>query len=282
MLKQRLITAACMLAIFLLVLFALPWESFVLFVTVVVLIGAWEWANLSGFESRLKRIAYCMFVLLLMLLMGYYTDLSEAIRSGEQLNSGSVKNILIVAGAWWALALLWVQGYPSSAVLWGGSWLRALMGCFVLLPMWLAVIYLDQFPYGPWLILLLMLTVIIADTGAYFFGRAFGKRKLAINVSPGKSWEGFWGGLFSCLVLALCVSLFSNFLPWPILVVVLLITALSSVLGDLLESMVKRHRGIKDSGRILPGHGGVMDRIDSITAAAPIFVLCLFVSGWQV
>jgi len=236
MLKLRIITAFFLLSTFLVVLFLLPLSGFVIFVTATVLIGAWEWANLSGFKSYWLKSIYLVVTIVFISLTGWYVDIDGTLSTGDLMGIEPVRDVMIVAGVWWAVALLWVQGYPSSAVLWGKPWVRAVMGWLVLIPMWLAVIYLDQLPNGPWLILLLLSTVVVADTGAYFFGRAFGKKKLAVNVSPGK--------------------------------------------GDLLESMVKRYRDIKDSGRILPGHGGVMDRIDSITAAAPVFVLGLLLTEW--
>lgn len=280
MLKLRIITAVFLLTVFLAVLFLLPLSGFVAFVTVIVLIGSWEWSNLSGFTSHLCRTLYLLLTILLMCFAGFYVGVAHTLDVGSLMDVEPIREIMIVAGVWWAVALLWVQGYPSSAVLWGNPYIRAVMGWLVLIPMWLAVIYLDQLPNGPLLILLLLGTVVVADTGAYFFGRAFGKKKLAINVSPGKSWEGFWGGLFCCALLAIVVALYTDSERWIALLFILLLTSLSSVLGDLLESMVKRYRNIKDSGRILPGHGGVMDRIDSITAAAPVFVLGLLLSEW--
>jgi phosphatidate cytidylyltransferase len=132
------------------------------------------------------------------------------------------------------------------------------------------------------LILSLMLLVWGADIGAYFFGRAFGKRKLAPRVSPGKSWAGFFGGLFTSVCIAAGLALYLQ-VPVSQLFVVLLCAAvvvLFSVVGDLTESMFKRQMGIKDSSQLLPGHGGVLDRIDSLTAAAPVFALLLLLSGW--
>jgi len=280
MLKLRIITAVFLLTVFLVVLFLLPLSGFVAFVTVIVLIGSWEWSNLSGFTSHLRRTLYLLLTILLMCFAGFYVGVAHTLDVGSLMDVEPIREIMIIAGVWWAVALLWVQGYPSSAVLWGNPYIRAVMGWLVLIPMWLAVIYLDQLPNGPLLILLLLGTVVVADTGAYFFGRAFGKKKLAINVSPGKSWEGFWGGLFCCALLAIVVALYTDSERWIALLFILLLTSLSSVLGDLLESMVKRYRNIKDSGRILPGHGGVLDRIDSITAAAPVFVLGLLLSEW--
>ena len=122
----------------------------------------------------------------------------------------------------------------------------------------------------------------MADIGAYFAGRAFGKAKLAPRVSPGKSWAGVWGGLAAVALLAIVASLLANagVAEAMLLVVASLVTGFVSVLGDLLESMLKRFRGIKDSSQLLPGHGGIMDRIDSLTAAIPVFALMITLLGW--
>lgn len=278
MLKLRVVTALAIATIFLLSLFLLPANGFMLFMAIVLLVGAWEWANLSGFEQRYQRIVYCCSTVVLMLLVAFYTGIGFQ----NTISMEAVRTILLVACVWWAVALLWVQSYPSSTVLWGGRWPRLLMGWLVLVPAWLSLTYLHQSSYGSWMILLVMSAVFVSDTGAYFFGRAFGRRKLAKEVSPGKSWEGFWGGLLCCIALSLAVSLYAEFGSWQSLLIVLLFTGLASVLGDLLESMVKRHRCIKDSGSLLPGHGGVMDRLDSITASAPVFALGAILSGWMV
>ncbi len=276
MLKQRIITGALLSIVFLVCLFFLPWFGFTVFVALVLLIGAWEWSNLAGFGTFYQRLLYSAATLLLMLSAAFYVGMSDSI-----IGQSEVRNVLLVAGAWWALALLWVQSYPTSAVLWGSRWGRVLMGWLVLIPSWLSLSYLHQYSSGSWLILLVMLTVVVADSGAYFFGKAFGRRKLVVQVSPGKSWEGFWGGLLCCSILGLAIAAYIGFKNWLPLFIIILLTALASVLGDLLESMVKRHRNIKDSGTILPGHGGMLDRIDSITAAAPVFTLGVILSGWS-
>jgi phosphatidate cytidylyltransferase len=275
-LKLRIITAIVLATVFLLSLFFLPWYGFIVFVGVVTLIGAWEWANVAGFASTSQRFLYSVLTVAVMFLVASYTGLAEgAVYLHE------TRNVLIVAGTWWAVALLWVQGYPSSSVIWSSRWVRALMGWLVIVPCWLSLSYLHQEQQGSLLILLVMITVIVADTGAYFTGKAFGRHKLLVKVSPGKSWEGFWGGLIACLLLALLVEIYTGFVEWKSFFVIMLFTSLGSVLGDLLESMVKRHRDIKDSGKVLPGHGGMLDRIDSITAAAPIFTLGIILSGWS-
>ncbi|MBL4827597.1 MAG: phosphatidate cytidylyltransferase [Spongiibacteraceae bacterium] len=129
--------------------------------------------------------------------------------------------------------------------------------------------------------MILIVLVASADIGAFFVGRAWGKAKLAPSVSPGKSWAGFWGGLVCSTVLATLIWLW---LPIHValfkVLAIAAITSLASVLGDLLESMVKRERGVKDSGVVLPGHGGMMDRLDSLSAASPVFTLCLILTGW--
>ncbi|WP_323816102.1 phosphatidate cytidylyltransferase [Cellvibrio sp. NN19] len=276
MLKQRVITALVLAVIFLLALFGLPAGYFSFFIGVVLLIGAWEWAGLSGWTVIWQRFVYSFFLLLLLTGASLYLGFEG--EASPRLNDPAIRDLLIVGCAWWALALLLVQGYPSSGVLWGHKALRLLMGVLVLIPTWVALVYVRQQANGAWLVLLLMLIVALADSGGYFAGRRFGKHKLAQAVSPGKTWEGFAGGLLANCVLALILSqaLNANLL---LMLVLIIPTSLVSVLGDLLESMVKRHAGAKDSGSILPGHGGILDRVDGITAGAPVFALALLASG---
>jgi phosphatidate cytidylyltransferase len=277
MLKQRVITALILTAVFLFALFGLSPSLFAVFIAIVVLIGAWEWANLSSCAAYWQRISYTVVIALVLLVAAWVTGLLAADQQGVNLTV--VKAVLIIAVAWWALALLLVQGYPSSAVLWGHPLVRLAMGVLVLVPTWLALAYVRFQPQGAWLIVMIAAIVAAADTGGYFTGRKFGKRKLAPSVSPGKTLEGFAGGVISNVLLAALVAYLSgsNFL---VLLAIILPTSLFSVLGDLLESMVKRHAGVKDSGVILPGHGGILDRVDSITAAAPVFALAILASGW--
>jgi phosphatidate cytidylyltransferase len=143
----------------------------------------------------------------------------------------------------------------------------------VLLPAWIGLAYLRLDQAGSWLILYVIALVACADIGAYFAGRAFGRHKMAPAVSPGKTLEGLAGGITAVALFALLISAIA--LPAAIspsaFLLLSMATALASVLGDLVESMVKRHRGVKDSGTLLPGHGGVLDRIDSLAAAIPVF-----------
>ncbi|PUA30301.1 MAG: phosphatidate cytidylyltransferase [Cellvibrio sp. 79] len=276
MLKQRVITALILAAIFLAALFGLPAGYFSFFIGAVVLIGAWEWANLSGFPALWQRVSYTLVILAL--LVGASVYLGFEGEASPALNDEAIRDLLLVGCGWWALALLLVQGYPSSGILWGHKWLRLMMGLVVLIPTWVALVYVRQQSNGAWLVLLLMLVVAVADSGGYFAGRRFGRHKLAPAVSPGKTWEGFAGGFIANCILALILS---QILGLGVLGMLLLIvpTSLVSVLGDLLESMVKRHAGVKDSGSILPGHGGILDRVDGITAGAPVFAMALLATG---
>lgn len=275
MLKQRVITAVVLAVLFLGGLFFLSVTGFALAIGVVVMLAGWEWANLSGLTAQWQRLLYAAVVGGSVALAAWYTGFLPA---GE-LQTGPLQVLLLAACTWWAVALLWVQGYPSSALLWGHSIIKMLMGFLVLVPTWLALVFLRDQPAGEWLILLVMVMVACADIGAYFTGKAFGRRKLAPAVSPGKSWEGFWGGFACCLLLAVIVGcVFGG--GWLTLAIIAP-ASLASVLGDLLESMVKRQRGIKDSSQLLPGHGGILDRVDSITAAAPVFALAVLLTGWQ-
>lgn len=272
MLKQRVITAFMLAAVFLAVLILAPSMVFMLFIALIVSVAGWEWANLCGLIQPTTRIAYALSVVCTAILLCYCIFSLALI---------PLKWVLTVNGVWWALALLWVQSYPSSAVLWRPLAVRALMGYVVLLPTLVSLYALRVMPNGEFLVLAVVLLVAAADIGAYFAGRTFGKRKLAPNVSPGKTWEGVVGGLLAVTVISLVYALFTHH-SYLLTLAVAIPAAAVSVLGDLLESMLKRQRGIKDSSQLLPGHGGVLDRIDGLLAAAPIFALALVATGWQI
>jgi len=278
MLKQRILTACVLAAAFLGVLLFLPQPLFSAFVATVVLIGAWEWSNLSGFKSLGARVGYLLVQAVAMLLLALYIGLIQLGTAIEPQHSAQVASryghVLLTGCTWWAVALLWVQGYPSSSVLWAKPILRALMGFFVLLPAWVGFSYVRMQPDGAWLVLMIVAVVASADIGGYFVGKRFGRHKLAPRVSPGKTWEGFAGGVAANILLALLLWWLTGSSLLAILSLIVP-TSLVSVLGDLLESMVKRERGVKDSSALLPGHGGVLDRMDSLTAAAPVFALVL-------
>lgn len=273
MLKTRIITALILAPIAIGGIFFLPPMGFALFTAAIITLGAWEWANMSGFEQQPGRIGYAAVIALILFSLLDVTAVP----------------VLWLALLWWVVCFLLVRSYPAGSERWGGRPVRALMGVLVLVPAWVGLNHLRAagFQFGNTdnnllVILYVFCVVWVADIGAYFAGRAFGKAKLAPRVSPGKSWAGVYGGLVAVAVLALAASaLASASLPETLmLVVATLATGLVSVLGDLLESMLKRFRGIKDSSALLPGHGGILDRIDSLTAAAPVFALIITQLGW--
>ena len=257
MLKQRVITALILGAVVLLGIFLLPHQAIAAVIAVLILAGAWEWSAFIGLVDRSKRL---VFLLLLAAGIGVIWWVGA--------DSQRFDNIPVGAGAWWLLALLWVAFMPT--VVNSGS--SALAGIMVLLPAWLALVRLHAM--SPQLLLFVLLLVVSADVGAYFAGRQFGKHKLAPRVSPGKTWEGVCGGLAGAMVLAGIGVFWFQVSAAPFIALCSIVFA-ASVVGDLTESMFKRHAGLKDSGSLLPGHGGVLDRLDSITAAAPVFLLGL-------
>ena len=282
MLKQRVITAIIITVAFISALLFLSPYSFSLVMAVVVAYAAWEWSDLSSLSNKAIRLLYALSVVALLALSGYALGLSIPISRPGPLNLDASKSLMAWLVPWWAIALLWVQGYPSSAVIWGSCWIRVL-GYLVLVPAWLALVILIHAAQGEWLIFVVVLIVALADIGAYFSGRKFGKHKLAPNVSPKKTWEGLLGGVATNILLVIVLGVFLKLDSdqWLMLMGLVMITVLASVLGDLLESMIKRHRGIKDSGNILPGHGGILDRLDSLTAALPVFTLVFIYSNFQ-
>lgn len=276
MLKQRIITALILMAAFLAALLFLPIPLFSAFVAVAVLVAAWEWANLAGFESVGKRLVYVALTAVGLAIAAGHLEIASL---SSDIEDERFRQLLLIGCGAWAVALLLVQGYPSSAILWGHRFARAAMGLIVLIVTWASFTFVRAHEQGIWLILLIVAIVACADIGGYFFGRRWGKRKLALAVSPGKTWEGFAGGVFCNFILSVLIWLIAGGNYWQLLAIILP-TSLISVVGDLFESMLKRHRGIKDSSNLLPGHGGVLDRVDSLTAAAPVFALALLVSGW--
>jgi phosphatidate cytidylyltransferase len=268
MLKQRVITAVILLAIILSAILLLPPVGFHAFVAVCIAIGAWEWSRLAGLQNTAARGAYTAVMLVLMYAL---------LQAGPTSHS-----LLLQAGSfWWLFALVFICVYPRATALWHRTARLLPLGLLVLLPGWVALVFLRSLEQYVFYILLLLLIVAAADIGAYFAGRAFGKHKLAPLVSPNKTVEGFIGGqLGACVVLwlALATPLLQLSLSQALIATLAtLVLASASVVGDLFESMLKRQAGVKDSGTLLPGHGGVLDRIDSLTAALPIY--CVFLQA---
>jgi phosphatidate cytidylyltransferase len=263
-LKQRILTALILIPLVLWGLFALPLFYFALTVGAISFVAALEWAGLTGIATRLGRITYA--ILLVALAMGiYYTSM------------WLYQPVLIMAMVWWlwSLALIILYSvHPSSVGFLQSRWVVGLIGLFVLLPVSVGFMVLRASPFaGAAWILYVFLLVWAADTGAYFAGKRFGKHKLAAKVSPGKTLEGLAGAFALSAIVIVCgkyyfavpVHKLALFVMWSVATVII------SILGDLVESLFKRLRGVKDSGCFLPGHGGLLDRIDSLTAAIPFF-----------
>jgi len=227
---------------------------------VLWLAGVWEWAGFAKFPAA-GRVGYTG---LFAVAMGLGWSLL-----GEQ----GLSLLLVAALAWWILALVLVVRFPRSF----SPMFVALAGIVVLLPSWALLVRLHgDGVRGTQLAFTLLIIVWAADVGAYAFGRLLGRTKLAPAVSPGKTWEGVTGGVVTAGLAAGIAAQWWLALPAGRLVVLGVATALISVLGDLTQSMFKRNVGLKDSGKLLPGHGGVLDRIDSLTAAVPAFVVGLW------
>ncbi|WP_409523488.1 CDP-archaeol synthase [Nitrincola sp. MINF-07-Sa-05] len=266
MFKQRVITGLLIGPAVLAAVWWFPISWFALLIGAATLYGAWEWSNFCRYGLR-ERV---VFVVLIALLLGVvYGFLNEAL----------VSTVTLMAVLFWLAALIMVLRYPSSSF-WSNQANKMLIGIAVLVPAWLAMTAIKAWTHGEFLILLLLALVWGADIGAYAAGKTLGKRKLLPEVSPGKTREGCVGGLLVCVLVGVAYSMLRE-LPLTAtvyFVLLSLITGMASVLGDLFESMLKRERGIKDSGRLLPGHGGVLDRIDSLTAAAPVFLAGLYMA----
>jgi len=278
MLRQRVITALVMAGLFLLSIVFLQTPLLALLFGLILGLGAWEWSRLAGLKGRFGRACYVVLHFAAFAALYVYCQLDGAAPRER------VQPFLGTACLWWAFALLWVKGYPNSAVLWRTTFMRGLMGLLILVPAWLAAVYLLSFPRGGGLLVVLVLVVAAADIGAFFTGSAFGRHALASAVSPKKTWEGFWGGIGASTLLAVVLwyllpDRIAHIGLWSI-VAVTLSSALASVVGDLTVSMVKRQSGMKDSGSLLPGHGGILDRLDSLCGAAPVFALGLLLAGW--
>lgn len=266
--QTRLITAVILIPLVLAAIFYLPADGFAILIAVALGIGAWEWGGFMR-GSTLLRAAY-----VLLNLAGFY--LLWALREDAFLRF----MILEAAALWWFVALLWIIVYPLGLKEdQSRLGVKFMVGLFTLQPAFLALSFLQSMgDDGPLRLLGLLVIIWAADTGAYFAGRTFGKNKLAPKVSPGKTWEGVMGGLACSALMALLggwyVFNLGGMAAAGFVLLGVLIAGIS-VVGDLSESMFKRHAGVKDSGNIFPGHGGMLDRVDSLTAAAPCYLLGL-------
>lgn len=270
MLKQRVLTALVLAPLIIaLVLLTNTWV-FALLLAVIFLAGLWEWTRMSGLRNRPLRA---------LLLLGYAIVMAllwPVVRSQWWWLP------TLVGFAWWLLATLWLRhmsfaASPTRA----HTALKLLAGVLVAVPAWCAAVALHGArvtyapPHAPWWLVFFACIVVAADVGAYFAGSRLGKNKLAPSISPGKTREGVYGALVCAAVVGLAGGWIAHAPAGSLagVVVLALVTVVFSIVGDLFESLMKRHAGVKDSGTLFPGHGGLFDRMDSLVAALPVFVL---------
>ena len=269
-LKQRAVTALVLAFSLAFFLFAVPPVLFSLIIMLPIVLAGCEWCNLAEIESKVGKFVLMLTLICLLLFIFFKLDVS-----GNFDRELSYQICLYSLGLW-AVILLWIQGYPSSQILWAKTPIILGLGFILLTTTWTAFTAIVLYDNGRWLLILAILIVALSDIGGYFAGNLFGRHKLAAMVSPGKTWEGFLGGLFLQGLLILVIKLMLPELSAIDLAILIIPVALSSVVGDLFESMLKRHSGVKDSSTLLPGHGGILDRIDGVMAALPMYWVLLF------
>lgn len=275
MLKQRVLTALLLIPLVIGLIFYTSDRAFLITLAVVFTLGGWEWAGISGLVARPARLVYSLLILAVLAALAW-----ALVQNAYQVMPGYLLGVL----TFWLLATLWIlmfRGAQAPITPWRR--IRYLVsGLLVLSGPFLALAVLHARPDdGPWHVLFVLILIWVADSGAYFAGRAWGRRKLAPQVSPGKSWEGVLGGMTGVLLAGVIGGYLLGIQPGalPLFVGISVATACFSILGDLFESLVKRESGVKDSGHVLPGHGGIMDRIDSLTSAAPVYLFLLWITG---
>jgi phosphatidate cytidylyltransferase len=265
--RTRVMAALVMAPIAIAALLWLPTPYLAVMAAAVFLLGLWEWAAMAGLSDKVPRALYLFGNALMMMALAW----------GSGRGLFALKLISIAGTIWWCLVLLWLWrlDFAKSDTAFHRS-LKLLAGSFSVIPAWCALAWLHgSTSNGPYWALYAVAIASVADSGAYFAGVSFGKHKLAPRISPGKTWEGVAGGFFAITLMSIAaIPLFG--LSWNLLLPVLGITLVAtffSIAGDLFESLIKRHSGFKDSGDLIPGHGGLMDRIDSVLAVLPIFVI---------
>ena len=262
MLKQRIITAVILLAVLAGVVFILPPPAALITLTLIMSLGIWEWSQFLKLESLLWRMLYVVVVLALMIVLWFYS-----------FQPGALQLVLQITLAWWLVAFVWVTRFPTAIPV----GVTVLSGILVLVPAWLALSRLLVSENGLGWVVFLLLLVWATDIGAFAVGKLFGRIKLIPKVSPGKTWEGVIGGIVLAAIVAFAGATYFQQDRLSIVSLGLAVSVIS-IVGDLIVSIFKRHAGLKDSGELFPGHGGMLDRIDSICSAAPVFILGL---SWQ-
>ena len=277
MLIHRILAAIVLIPLVVVVIFFVPLSVFSLAIILVCGLAAWEWTQFLNIKKKYSKLIFAFSTVILLSIL-------YLIPNSIELKVKLYITILSLSVIWWLIALCLVTSYPNTTKYWGNSnAIKLLFAFFTIIPFFISMIDLRAINYNVntytgavWLLYVFVL-VWATDTGAYFAGRRFGKRKLAPKVSPGKTVEGFIGGISVAIAISIITYMFNMFnMTFSTFFISSLLAVLVSVLGDLTESMFKREAGIKDSGYIIPGHGGILDRIDSLTAAVPVFSALTF------
>jgi phosphatidate cytidylyltransferase len=271
-LKQRLITSLILIPLFVGAVLFLPAKIFISLVFAVTLAAAWEWSRLAGMTSPFSQFIYILLLALGMAVLWLFIE-NPVVRYA----------ILSITLTWWFYNLVLISCKRADIHGHGlGGLHPAVMGALALVPTWFAIAILRYDPaYNNQYLLFLFVLIWIADIAAYVAGKTWGRRKLSPLLSPGKTWEGVFGATFAILIAAVSGALYFDFQGGKIIgfILICLLSLVFSIVGDLVESIMKRQQGVKDSGAVLPGHGGVLDRIDSLTAASSVYVLGLLLLG---
>ncbi len=286
MLIKRIITASILATLIALAVFLLPIEYFSLAIGLVVLVGAWEWTNLASVNSMLIRVGFLVALVLPMIGIHFWTQILELVAQlvdwpDIRDYSGALEWLVIPPVIFWIVMMILIRNAPTGVInIQLKTRYKLFIGWFVLISAWMFLSRLKSF-YGPEMTMYFFILIWVADIVAYFSGKKWGVTKLAPEISPGKTVAGMYGALLSGLVSAICLNLYNlkyGFNPMIAtdFILISVLTVLVSIYGDLFISVVKRQRGVKDSGSLLPGHGGVLDRIDSLLAAAPFFYGCIY------
>jgi len=287
MLLQRILTALLLIPLIVSAVFYLPstpyFSYFSILLAIIVLIGGWEWTNLISMDKLWMKISFLLFLLLPMIgvtLWTQFLELMATLLEWQELKeySGAIEWTVFAAVLFWVLVMILIRKVPTALLqLQMRVRYKALIGWFVLFSAWMFTTRLHTL-YEAEMMMYFLLLIWIADIAAYFVGKKWGKEKLCPDISPGKTIAGMYGALGSAVLTAVGLGLFYKF---PLLnasdfILLSILTVLISIYGDLFFSLVKRQKGVKDSGTLLPGHGGILDRIDSIIAAAPFFYAGVF------
>lgn len=267
--RTRIRSALWMIPLAILAILFLPTPYLAALMAVLLLAGLYEWAALSPIADKTHKLMYLLFNALIITVIAWLDDAGHT----------ALKLTTLIGGIFWIYAALWLWRFNFARdITRQNTAIKLLAGSLACIPAWTALVWLHGSPQGPAWTLAAVGLIAAADSGAYLFGVNFGKRKLAPNISPGKSWEGFWGGLLCTVLLALaCMPYFTEgWHAWAAFALLGLLTGIFSVIGDLFESLMKRHAQIKDSSSLIPGHGGLLDRLDSIVSGLTVFALAKF------